>query len=503
MWQRGKHRKNKNLGERKMKLTIEVVDNPNQEFWIWEKKITNNQNGRIYPASVSNVGSGISVAVYQNDDNQPFMQIAQLQLPDYAKLADYYSNGQPINLDYVYLDNFAWLGDKKPYEVEGRPYRNYDAFSARCSIFNNLGGEDYLHIMQMQIKSGDVDFSYAGFYNIKLNICDLTIEKGNLEFNSARFYKADIVFGSIACGGTQFFTPEISFRYIKADVLHVETMLMSQKLSIDFLCANTRNATIVLDPLPVTFNEINFVKAKISKITIRNAEIDSLDIREAKIKELEFCRCKFYGLCELEGDIKDVRINNCLNSAVFKLLLPKTEKLTFFGTVNNGRFCFADFKSSVKAIQKYIDHSSCDYEQWLMLKENFRQSGEYENEDICHLRFQRKRTKKEKNIIKKIGKYFLDGISGYGTKPLRMLVVIFATIVLFGTLYYFVPIFDYHGVTSWLEHIYASGITFFAVGYGDLFPLNVITKMVSLIEAFIGVSATSYFLVLLSRKVIR
>lgn len=497
-----KHKKLEKIVQ-KTQLTVEIVENPNQEFWIWEKKITNKQNGRIYPLSVSNVGSGISVAVYQSTNNQSPKQIAQLQLPDYAKLVDYYANGRPINLDYVYLDNFAWLGDKKPYEVEGQPYRNYNAFSARCSIFNNWGGEDYLHMMQMQIKSGDVDFSYAGFYNIKLDICDLMIENGNLEFNSARFYNADISLGSIACGGTQFFKPEVSFRYITADTLHVETMLMSQKLSVDFLCASTQNSTILLDPLPSTFNEINFVKAQINKITITNAEIASLDVREAKIKELEFCRCKFYGLCEIEGDIKDICINSCLNSAVFKLLLPRTDKLSFSGTINNGRICFADFKSSVKAIQKHIDHSSCDYQQWLMLKENFRQSGEYENEDICHLRFQREKTKKERNIIKKAGRYFLDCISGYGTNPLRMLGVILATIVLFGTLYYFVPIFDYHGVTSWLEHIYASGITFFAVGYGDLFPLNVITKMVSLIEAFMGVSATSYFLVLLSRKVIR
>lgn len=44
---------------------------------------------------------------------------------------------------------------------------------------------------------------------------------------------------------------------------------------------------------------------------------------------------------------------------------------------------------------------------------------------------------------------------------------------------------------------------FFAVGYGDLFPATLATKMVSLVEAFSGVTMTSYFLVLLSRKVIR
>lgn len=84
-----------------------------------------------------------------------------------------------------------------------------------------------------------------------------------------------------------------------------------------------------------------------------------------------------------------------------------------------------------------------------------------------------------------------------------MLLVILVTIVLFGTLYYFAPFLSYHGAITWLDYVYTSGITFFAVGYGDLYPLNVVTKMVSLVEAFLGVTAMSYFLVLLSRKVIR
>ena len=449
------------------------------------------------------MGSGISVAVYQSANNQSPKQIAQLQLPDYDKLRDYYSNGQPIHLDYIYLDDFTWLGDERPYEVEGQPYRSYNDFTAHCSIFNNFGYDDYLHLMQMRIKSGDVDFSYAGFYNIKLDICNLAIEKGNLEFDSSRFYNADIMLGPITCGGTQFFKPEISFRYIKADTLHVETTLMTQKLSFDFLCAKTKNTTISLDPLPVTFNEIGFVKAKINEIKIRNAEIECLDICEAEINNLEFCRCKFYGFCQLDGNITEVCITNCLNSAVFKLQLPEIKKLTFSRTINNGKFCFSDFKPYIRAIQKHVNNSLDDYDQWLMLKENFRQSGEYENEDVCHLQFQRNKTKKEGGFLKKTGRWFLDSISGYGTKPFRMLLLIFAIVLLFGTLYYFVPILSYHGVSSWLEHIYASGITFFAVGYGDLFPLNVTTKMVSLIEAFLGVTATSYFLVLLSRKVIR
>lgn len=481
-----------------MQIIVEKIENPNGEFWIWEKKITNKQEGRIYPSTISNVGSGISVAIYQKDKDDNVTQIAQLQLPDYEKLIEYYSTGKQINLDYTYIDDFAWLGDKKPYEVEDLPYNEREGFSARCSLF--FGDKAYLHIMQSEIKKGDIDFSYSGFFNLNLDLCNLTIKQGNLIFSSAHFYHSNISIGTIKCGGSPLFSPEISFRYIIADTVKIDTMLMSQKLSFDFLCAKTNNTTISLDPLPTTFKEVCFVKATVNNVIITNAEIDTVDIREAHINSLTFERCKFLEYAEINGHIQELHIDDCLNSTVFKLSVSQVQKLTFSGTINNGKICFTDF---ISAIPKLTAVSSSDAEQLLMLKENFRQTGEYENEDICHLYFQRLKTKCERNVLKRSGRYIIDGISGYGTKPFRMLLVILVSIVLFGTLYYYAPFLSYHGVSTWLEHIYASGITFFAVGYGDLFPQNIVTKMVSLVEAFLGVTSTSYFLVLLSRKVIR
>lgn len=486
-----------------MQIIVEKIENPDQEFWIWNKKITNKQEGRVYPSTTSNVGSGISVAIYQTDENDSPTQVAQLQLPDYEKLLKYYSEGKQINLDYTYLDDFTWLGDKKPYEVENLPHIERIGFSARCAFFNNQGKEDYLHIMQSKIAEGDMDFSHSAFYNINLYISELMIEQGNLIFDSAHFYNAQIGLGPIVCGGNQYFSSEISFRYTTADNATIETLIMTQKLSLDFLCAKMNGTTIALDPLPANFKEICFTKVVADKVTITNAEIDSIDMSEANIKYLGFKRCKFMGYSEINGNIHELHIDDCLNSNVFKLSLTHVEKLTFSNTINNGKFCISNFSNITKTIKKSFSAENYDAEQLLMLKENFRQIGEYENEDICHLYYQRLRTRQERNMIKKAGRYLLDGISGYGTKPARMLLVILTTIVLFGMLYYFVPGLSFHGVDTWLEHIYASGITFFAVGYGDLFPLNVITKMISLVEAFLGVTTMSYFLVLLSRKVIR
>ena len=482
-----------------MQIFVKKVENPNQEFWIWKKKITNRQTEGIYPSTVSNVGSGISAAIYQKDEAGHVTQIAQLQLPDYEKLAEYYSAGKEINLNYTYIDDFAWLGDELPYEVESLPYTEREGFSARCALLNNPGEPAYFHIMQSKLKKGDMDFSYSGFFNLNLDLCNLSVEQGNLVFDFARFDHSNISVGMIACGGNPYFSPEISFSYIKADTVKIDTMLMSQSLSLNFLCAKTSNTTISLDPLPTTFKEICFVKAAANTVTITNAEIDTVDIREAHIDSLTFQRCKFLEYAEIGGHIQELHIDDCINAAVWKLSVPQAQTLTLSGTINTGRICFTNF---VSAIPPLTAASSSDPAQLLMLKENFRQTGEYENEDICHLYFQRSKTKCERNRLKKAGRYMLDGISGYGTKPFRMLLVILAVIVLFGTLYYCAPFLSFHGASTWLEHIYASGITFFAVGYGDLFPLNTITKMVSLAGAFLGVTSTSYFLVLLSRKII-
>lgn len=483
-----------------MKIFVEKIDNPDQKFWIWKEKITNKQDERIYPATVSNVGSKESVAVYQENEDGNATQIAQLQLPDYKKLSKYYSDGKKINLNYTYIDDFTWLGDQNPYEAEGQPYQERKYFTAQCAIFYNNGNEKWLHFMRAKILKRDLDFSYSGFIGINLDFDNVSIEQGNLEFNNAHFFDAQISFGEVTCGGNSLFSSEISFRYVKGNNVKIDSMVMTQKLSVDFLCAQLENSEIFLDPLPSTFNEICLVKAKVNKVKFTNAEIDTLDIRKAKIELLKFERCKFLGLSEIAGEIRELQIRDCLNYNVFKISLNKTEKLAFFGTVNNGKFCIREYE---KLIDKIAPAELDDIEQLLMLKENFRQTGEYENEDISHFYYQKMKTKQEHNIFKKVGHFILNIISGYGTKPFRMLITILIMILFFGVLYYTVPCFSYYGANTLPEHIYTSGITFFTVGYGDLYPLNLATKVVSLVEAFFGVTATSYFLVVLSRKVIR
>lgn len=403
-----------------MKLITKEVSNPEKKFWIWDEKITNKQDGRIYPHNTTNVGSGKSVAVYQLSESGKEEQIAQLEIPDYKKLEEYYWQEKEICLDYTYIDEFEWLGDKAPYEVEGNPYREYEKITARAAIFCSEEPK-LIHLMQLKIQSEDLDFS----------------------------------------------------------------------------CAKTEETEVCLDPLPKTFENLCFVKSNISQVKLSNASIKELDIREARFDCLELLRCEILGKSNLSGSIKRFLFNDCINTNILRIALEDTEEVSFEDAINSGRIYFKDFP---KLVEKITEKKN---EQLLMLKENFRQLGEYDNEDICHLHYQKAKTKEEKRYYIRGLRRLLDWISGYGTKPCRTFLTIILLILIFGTAYYVIPCLQYQGVSGWLECIYASAITFFAVGYGDLFPATLATKMVSLVEAFSGVTMTSYFLVLLSRKVIR
>ena len=479
-----------------MKLITKEVSNPEKKFWIWNEKITNKQDGRIYPHNTTNVGSGKSVAVYQLSESGKEEQIAQLEIPDYKKLEEYYWQEKEICLDYTYIDEFEWLGDKAPYEVEGNPYREYEKITARAAIFYSEEPK-LIHLMQLKIQSEDLDFSYAGFYNLNLDICDITLVNGNVEFSDAHIIETEILLGGIECSGSRYFTPEVSFRYIKAHKSKILTMLMTQSLSLDFLCAKTEETEVCLDPLPKTFENLCFVKSNISQVKLSNASIKELDIGEARFDCLELRRCEILGKSNLSGSIKRFLFNDCINTNILRIALEDTEEVSFEDAINSGRIYFKDFP---KLVEKITEKKN---EQLLMLKENFRQLGEYDNEDICHLHYQKAKTKEEKRYYIRGLRRLLDWISGYGTKPCRTFLTIILLILIFGTAYYIIPCLQYQGVSGWLECIYASAITFFAVGYGDLFPATLATKMVSLVEAFSGVTMTSYFLVLLSRKVIR
>lgn len=489
-----------------MDIEIKFINNTEQLFWIIDTKISNKNNGRIYYSLISDIGCGRSVAVYECNNNGK-KQIAQLIYPDYSALKEKYNSGDNINLNYTYIDDFSWLGDEAPYEIENNPYKKISSFTASCSFWNNKSKEEndkYINIMQAEIMENDINFDYAFFNNVNLCFTNLKISKGNLIFNNSRLHDTEILILNMECAGNLYFSPEISFNYIFSENTHIEVFMLKSKLSVSFLLAKMHDSKVCIDGYPDGFNNVCFVKTYIKELIFTNANINSLDIRESNINTITFTRCLFNGVSQIESVVEKILIENSVISSIFKINISEIKELGFDNTVNIGKIYFSNFDKCITALMNHIIRlTESEQNQMLMLKENFRQLGEFSNEDYCHLQYQKLKTKNEKNIFKKmvcIAQYL---ISGYGTKPLNMLLFIMIMILGFALIFDFVSTIQFSGASTFSDYVYISGITFFTVGYGDILPLNKLTKIVSIIEAFCGVASMSYFIVVLSRKIIR
>ena len=165
-------------------------------------------------------------------------------------------------------------------------------------------------------------------------------------------------------------------------------------------------------------------------------------------------------------------------------------------------------------------------EQFRILKENFNSTGKYEDEDRAYIMFKRYEAKswlteqQEKGGINRIVSYVphsfkwlvFDKIGLYATSPGRVLFSVVVFWIFFGIIYFLVDISGLGQTVSsvdnpdqlstLLQSFYHSAITFFTIGYGDVYPMGM-SRIISGIEGFMGVFMMSYFTVAFVRKVLR
>ena len=168
--------------------------------------------------------------------------------------------------------------------------------------------------------------------------------------------------------------------------------------------------------------------------------------------------------------------------------------------------------------------------QFRILKENFRNNGQYEDEDDAYVEFKRceskakyEDSKQEKSFLKKMlgfltyyfQRYVFDFVGHYGTNPIRVVVnmaICFSAFSIFfwfsteympgfGTIATTLPA-EYNHIHNFWNCFYYSAITFFTIGYGDYFAEGYL-KPFAAFEGFTGVFLMSYFTVAFVRKILR
>jgi hypothetical protein len=164
-------------------------------------------------------------------------------------------------------------------------------------------------------------------------------------------------------------------------------------------------------------------------------------------------------------------------------------------------------------------------EQFRLLKEEFRDTGRYLDEDVAYVYFKRYELMSEYELAKEKGimalilfmpnflfqRLVFDKVGLYATNPFRVLFSIVVVNFIFSLIY---TVFhtDINTLTCLNEdtsffdqffgNLYFSAITFFTVGYGDCSPLGFF-KLLAPVEGFVGVFLMSYFTVAFVRKILR
>jgi hypothetical protein len=393
-------------------------------------------------------------------------------------------------------------------------------------------GDGEVSFANTEFNKGELLFINTHFNNGRFNFKVTRIEGGKVDFHYSVFGNCEIMFER-----TEFGNSRVDFR------------------TVDF-----GSGRINFNRSVFGNGEVNFEGAsgKAGKIHFKKAEMGSgpknFSLMDMEETDISFERTEFgdADVSFYESKFRTLSLKSCHLDYYFDLRLSKAELLNISDTIVRDIIDLEpyDFPVRIKTLDMsgmrllgklYIDwrHNKCKEiiinqeettlrqksEQFRILKENFRGTGKYEDEDEAYIMFKRYEAKswlteqKEKGGISKVVSYVphsfqwlvFDKIGLYATSPGRVLSSVVLFWIFFGAVYFLIDLSELGKTVSsvnnpdhlsaFVQSFYHSAILI-TIGFGDIYPMG-LSRVVSCLEGFLGVFMMSYFLVAFVRKVLR
>jgi hypothetical protein len=383
--------------------------------------------------------------------------------------------------------------------------------------FNN--GDVYF--INSVFHNGDVSFKVArfgsgkkDFHYSKFNDCDVSFERtefgdGRVDFRTVEYNEGKVnfnraVFGN---GGITFEACEL-----KSDKFNFKKVIAGEG-GLDFSMVEFANSEVYFDGCEFGKGSLNFYNSKFSKLSLKSCHLDYYtDLRLAKANYL---------------DLSDTIVRDIIDLMPYDSPID-IKTINFEGIRLIGRIYLSWGQNNVlNLIESQTDTSEQSKgEQFRTLKQNFNQTGQYNDEDEAYVMFKRYESKAELHEaikakpLKAIWAYpgyafkwlVFDKIGLYATSPARVLSSVVVIWFFFGLTYFTLQLIGLGKTTSsvgnpdnisvLVQSFYHSAITFFTIGYGDVFPQG-LSRLFSAFEGFMGVFMMSYFTVAFVRKILR
>ncbi len=406
------------------------------------------------------------------------------------------------------------------FDIGEKDFQDVDFGDGEVIFTNTEFGNGNVSFINARFNDGDASFKVARFGNGKVDFHYAKFGKGSISFEQTEFGNGRTDFRTV-----EFGTGRTSFnRCVFGDGEVTFEGAQSKKGKVTFKRVTFGNCTVNYELFEGLDSDLIFERSTF------NADVS---FRGAFIKELHLDDCQFNSTLKLHVDTCQVmNLTGCIFRDIVDYWthgdLPKVNTLYLSGVRLLG-ILYLDWESNNLKPLIY-NQSDTGYrnkaEQFRVLKQNFNNSGQYDDEDLAYVEFKRNEAKAvltesiQKDKKSAIWQYpafgfkklVFDWMGLYATSPVR---VIFSNIVMilffamiFTTLPYLANTY-LNGINPndpfWIKYwnsAYYTGITYFTVGYGEIVPIGIL-RLVADLTAFVGVFMMSYFTVAFVRKILR
>lgn len=447
-----------------------------------------------------------------------------------------FDDGKIKRYKYADLDCvYQMIFDKKPIDLTDCYVNNFsvDAYRAKYNIgVTHTSKEDYISIFKFKAPNAffdatkGVDFSKIIFINEDISFIDACFGKGNIAFRNIDFKINRISFLS-----AKFFTTAVSFESCNYFNCHFEFAgtifhkgscawfinIRNSKNYFDFKHIKANKCQLRFQDCIFGTGNVNFYSAIIGNLFFKDCVFNSqINFQFVHCQKLEFRNIEnnktIIITTSWEDIFKQIRSDNNinLNSTIGSIFISEF--------VNYGRIIIDWDRDTVKEIIERQIVAANIAKSFQLLKENFKNIGQYKDEDLAYVEYMNWEIKaqKQNNYKKKFCKRiksslkrrlirFMGCIGGYGTKPGRIAFSMLAVCAVFGLIFtYFGSLIrhDQMPIDSIWDGLYISGLNFLTLGLGNV-PTESCIRFLTIGEGFLGLFLMSYFTVAVVRKILR
>lgn len=360
-----------------------------------------------------------------------------------------------------------------------------------------------------RITGGKVDFHYSVFGN-----CEIMFERSEFGNSRVDFRTVDFGTGRINFNRSVFGNGEVNFEgaSCKASKIQFKRAEMGYGTK-NFNLMEMEDTDVSFERTEFGTGDVVFYESAFNSLSLKSCHLDHyFDLRLSKTDLLDISDTIVRDIVDLEPYDFPVKIRT-LDMSGMRLI----GKIYIDWTLNKCKEIVLNQEGTTLR-QKA--------EQFRILKENFNGTGKYEDEDEAYVMFKRYEAKswlteqEEKGGLARTVSYIphgfqwlvFDKIGLYATSPGRVLLSVLVFWFFFGLVYFSIELTGLGSTVSsvgnpdhlsrLVQSFYHSAITFFTIGYGDVYPMG-LSRIISGIEGFMGVFMMSYFTVAFVRKVLR